>query len=118
MYFTKYIISQSEEVNVGFAIWYGLMQNSEFRIIFIIFLNRKALSLYYSHCQDKGRRGEEEVREEQVSTPVANCDLIDLIYLAVIDYYILKRMMYSLIGSTSSYRGERLQFMGPDSVKV
>ena len=58
------------------------------------------------------------MRAEQVSIPFANCDLIDLMYLAVIDYYMLKRMMYSMIGSTSSCRGERLQFMGPDSVKV
>jgi len=58
------------------------------------------------------------VRAEQVSFPFANCDLIDLIYFAIIDYYILKRMTCSMIGSTSIYGGERLCFMGPNSVKV
>lgn len=58
-----------------------------------------------------GRKEGEEVRAEQVSISFANFDLIDLIYLAGFNYYILKRIMYTLIESTSDYRDERLQFV-------
>lgn len=57
------------------------------------------------------RKEGEEVRAEQASVSFANFDLIDLIYLAGFNYYMLERIMYSLIESTSHYRDERLWFM-------